>query len=503
MSKVGVIVVLGVVSYLLSFGCGGDKHGTGPVPVVADTVYVNVNYTGIGDGSSTNPYNSLTGAVAAADPGDVLLIAAGEYSDTETFPIYIKPGMTIRGAGRDETYIRGQLLDMTQDDIRPVTLEDLSCEGFTFGRNEAPSAPSETNRVRRCRVIGDLGSLHGGGHHFEIDSCIVVGRVRFGHGSGNSRDIMRRSDINGTVAFGSGAPLTEGELVQVITDCRVSDGIHFASGPGGTDTIFNCHIDSVGIEYISGTSNVYIAYNIIDKGQIRDGSGYGDQIITHNVITCTGADEAAIYASGAGDLITHNTINAYGGAMGIYAISGYPTYIDSNLVRVSGGGACLFTESGAGQIVGNTFKGGSIGATDSSGTLLFAHNCIDSCGIGVIIHSAARYVGNTITNCTGDGMIIDYTGYAVDSNTIAHNGGAGVRITGAQTDLGGGSRSGLGGNIIINNLGWNLVNETADTVWAKYNHWDNPDSLAIDASDIYDDDENASLGPVIFMPPGN
>jgi len=46
-----------------------------------------------------------------------------------------------------------------------------------------------------------------------------------------------------------------------------------------------------------------------------------------------------------------------------------------------------------------------------------------------------------------------------------------------------------------------LVNETADTIWARLNFWDHPDSAgAPDLYDIYDDDENAARGPVIYLP---
>jgi len=221
--------------------------------------------------------------------------------------------------------------------------------------------------------------------------------------------------------------------VQVVRDCRVAAGIKYNSGQGAIDSIVGNTIDSVGIDYKSGISDAYIGHNVIIEGRIHDRSGYGEQRICYNQITCTGAylDEygsACILAEGASDLITHNELFAHNGVHGIYARSGYPTYIDSNTVRVSGGGIGIHTVSGAGQVVGNWLIGGSYGLVDSSGALLVAYNVIDSCDIGAVTHSAARYLGNIITNCVTGGMIVDFTGHAVDSNVVTGNGGVGVSV---------------------------------------------------------------------------
>jgi hypothetical protein len=498
-------VIFGIFVYLMP-GCGGDDGGTGPEIVTVDSIYVDVHSFGTPDGTSASPYNTLTEAISVAAAGDVLIILAGEYDGAETFPIDLKPELTLQGEDATTTLIRGSIRDMNVDDSRAVVLKDLSCEGFTFGRNAAPGTPTDVNIIKRCIIQGDVEIAHGGGHSFTVDSCGVTGDVTFGHGSGDCRDAIRWSTVDGTVSFSSAEAATTDGLVQVIIECEVDEGIFFNSGAGAADTIIECDIDSVGISYKSGNANAYIAYNTIDNGRIIDKSGSGDQYIVHNNITCKALgleeDSACVFASGASDIVTHNTISALFGADGIVARSGYPTIIDSNSINVSGGGQCIFTESAAGQVVGNSVTGGAVGLTDSSGALLVAFNQISRCGTGTIVSSAARYLHNTISECTMDGMIIEYSGQAIDSNTVIDNSGAGIRILEADTDFGGGPYSGFGGNTITGNTAWDFVNESADTVWAKFNFWDHADSGSVDASDIYDKEENASSGPVIFMPLG-
>ena len=47
---------------------------------------------------------------------------------------------------------------------------------------------------------------------------------------------------------------------------------------------------------------------------------------------------------------------------------------------------------------------------------------------------------------------------------------------------------------------WCVINNTANTIHAENNRWPSTDSLTIDTQYIYDDDEDASKGPVLFMP---
>jgi hypothetical protein len=68
-----------------------------------------------------------------------------------------------------------------------------------------------------------------------------------------------------------------------------------------------------------------------------------------------------------------------------------------------------------------------------------------------------------------------------------------------QPDLG--TIKDFGRNAFLSNSGWEVYNNTPDTIYARYNDWESFDSLTIDANHIFDDDENSSKGIIIFMPP--
>ena len=74
-----------------------------------------------------------------------------------------------------------------------------------------------------------------------------------------------------------------------------------------------------------------------------------------------------------------------------------------------------------------------------------------------------------------------------------------VTNNGAVPDLGGGATGSPGNNQIFSNGLNNIYHGSAETVFAQNNFWNTNDLLAIDNS-IYDDDEDPSLGPVLFTP---
>jgi parallel beta-helix repeat protein len=69
------------------------------LPTVAQVIYVDpvtgVNTAEAGT-SATTPYKTITFALSQTKPGSVIQLAPGNYS-SETFPILLKPGITLRG----------------------------------------------------------------------------------------------------------------------------------------------------------------------------------------------------------------------------------------------------------------------------------------------------------------------------------------------------------------------------------------------------------------------
>jgi parallel beta-helix repeat protein len=68
------------------------------LPPVSSVIYVDpVNGLNAAEaGTSANPYKTITSALSQAKPGTVIQLAPGNYSK-ESFPILLKPGVTLRG----------------------------------------------------------------------------------------------------------------------------------------------------------------------------------------------------------------------------------------------------------------------------------------------------------------------------------------------------------------------------------------------------------------------
>jgi len=95
---------------------GDQLNAAAQVAPQTATYYVDaVNGNNLtGDGSAAAPWKTITFALTHTTEGDVVVIAPGLYDSTlgETFPITLKPGLQIIGAGRDSTILSGLSSDV-------------------------------------------------------------------------------------------------------------------------------------------------------------------------------------------------------------------------------------------------------------------------------------------------------------------------------------------------------------------------------------------------------
>lgn len=101
------------------------------------------------DGPAT--YSSITAALAAANTGDTIQVAVGTYDDSrETFPLVLKDGVAIIGAGRDTTSIVAtDGVSAFANDATPLG-SSTRLEGFTIAQEEG-----DTEQVLMQFVLGD------------------------------------------------------------------------------------------------------------------------------------------------------------------------------------------------------------------------------------------------------------------------------------------------------------------------------------------------------------
>lgn len=108
---------------------------------------------------------------------------------------------------------------------------------------------------------------------------------------------------------------------------------------------------------------------------------------------------------------------------------------------------------------------------------------------------------NELRNNAGEGVRLMGSGHAVlRRNRIIANGEEGVNINSVNASADLGLLSEPGHNAIFNNSGWELYNNSPNEIYAVGNYWANTDSLEIDASHIYDKDEDMIKGDVFFLP---
>ncbi|WP_416233576.1 DUF1565 domain-containing protein [Cronbergia sp. UHCC 0137] len=73
---------------------------TAQVPVTANVIYVNPSTgkdTSDAGTTATTPFQTITFALDQAKPDTVIQLAAGNYNTRETFPLLLKPGITLQG----------------------------------------------------------------------------------------------------------------------------------------------------------------------------------------------------------------------------------------------------------------------------------------------------------------------------------------------------------------------------------------------------------------------
>ncbi|MBN1425081.1 DUF1565 domain-containing protein [Candidatus Fermentibacteria bacterium] len=482
-------------------------------PALAHTIYVDAaNTSGIEDGTDEHPFNTIREGIASASVGDTVMARAGIYYPDESWNdhhnlLLMKAGVTLRGEGRDATILEGKVVDTQQSNL-PIVVEDLAFDEFHFWRGPQEGPFDQQNIVRRCGG-GVIGIGHAGGvgeedpppvHRvlIEDNDLGTEGIIQFGQGSGTANDTVR-NNVCGYILILSGYGYT-----YLVDNNDVQYGIKDASGASITTTICN---------------------NMIHNGPIIDQSGskeYEDQIWENNIINCNEnaplliaeGITSAVYAYAGSATLRNNIITCTGNVSGIRASSGAPFHVIDNTITVDEvmmpssdpeeGIVGLWNYSGWGFVTGNTISGGDAGYYSAAGTAEFANNTVTRSCTGFYSCGAEEVHHNTITECSGDGMVLHGLRGPIHHNTIRDNGGAGIRVEFPRIDLGGGEFDCPGNNIIMGNGNYDLLIEAISgqypVLFAKYNIWDHADSAEIATYDIYDGSDAEGLLLVDFMP---
>jgi hypothetical protein len=354
-------------------------------------------------------------------------------------------------------------------------------------------------------------------HRYTIRNSSVLWDVRFSHADSDSAwHLVEGCVIGEDVVFTHGG----GPVVNTVRNCTIAGGVSNRTGGGagppyGTLIITGNTLH--GISDVGLGAYTTIAWNTLPTGIIDDGSegtGTGeDQIIEHNTLM-----DGIISLRSASVTVRYNAITCSRDTTGIRASSGTPTNIVGNTINLPYSvptgeyweweaiGMRLYC--GEGVVSGNTVNGSGVGIVNRSLVAEISNNTVNGAHIGLYTrtnHGADAYVGNVVSGCVGDGVVVAAAAGRFSDNSITDNGGAGVRLR-ATADLGGGAAGSTGGNTITGNAGYDVFVEvptdSAAVIYAEGNAWDHGSEGEVDALDVWDANDDPTLSELDFMPLG-
>lgn len=150
------------------------------VPALAADWYVDVA-SGLDSypGTPGAPFKSVTRGLTVASAGDTVHVAAGSYAETtsaEVFPLMMKSGVVLQGAGPDIVTLEGNgaqaVIEGTAVDAN-ARVDGFTITGGSPGLDFSNSQATVSNNVIR----GNTGEYGGGGVHSEGGAIRILGNL--------------------------------------------------------------------------------------------------------------------------------------------------------------------------------------------------------------------------------------------------------------------------------------------------------------------------------------
>jgi fibronectin-binding autotransporter adhesin len=363
-------------------------------------------------------YSSVQAAVDAADPGDVIKVAQGTYTDVHvrqgiTQVVYLSKAITIRGG------YTTAFTDPPAPEANPTTL-DAQGQG------------------RVLYITGDIAPT--------VEGLRITGGDAKGLGGG----LEANDDGGGGVYVNFATAVLSGNLVYSNTAYRGGGlWLNYSDARLNADTIISNVARWAGGGLWLHHSDATLSGNTVNSNTAPYAGGgvlhYSDATLSGNTISSNAADDEggglALLNSRAtltGNIVAANTVSYKGG--GLYLDSSDAALSDNTIsgnVATNDRGGGLYLRSSAATLRGNVIHNNAATANQAGGVYLSS--------------SPAILIGNTIYSNTaasdGGGLRLFWSDATLSGNTISHN---------SATWWGGGlalyfSDATLSGNIITGN----------------------------------------------------
>ena len=295
-------------------------------------------------------HDTITAALAAANAGDVISVAAGTYTAaTETFPLEMKTGVAVIGAGRDTT-----ILDAQGNAANPRGV--LICDAVTNARVEAFT-------LRGGYEEDGSGVMITGESQVTISNCLITLNTSTTQFSPSAVAIQpgAQATISNCIISnnsGNGVSLLEAQatLSQNTISSNTKSGIFcVASTVEIEQNVVEANQAYGGINCEENCQG-FIAGNLI-KGNVEGGLNFQTDISNAFVVR--------------NNIITENSHTNNGSA--VYCVSrASPTVVNNTLVGNIGGCAAVVSEGNAHPIIKNNLVVNTI-AGQGGGLGIIAH----------------------------------------------------------------------------------------------------------------------------------
>lgn len=423
---------------------------------------------------STCTYTLIQDAIAAAGPGDTLLLTDEFYTET----IEITQSITIQGVDSESTIIQadGDGTSGAGTVVKIYPGLDVNIEGVTirFGNGEDSGGGINnqgyltiTNSVVISNTAGNVGGggiyNHWGGH-LTVNDSVISSNTAGSHGGGiynQGYAAITHSDIISNTAGSHGGGI-------------YNNGITF--GYDATLDIFTSSINGNEAYYGGGLSNNahvwYAESNLTETTISGNSSQYGGGI--HN-FTDPGSDYAILYLNTLDSTIDKNTSQESGG--GIYIQTYDPdneahinlvnTTISNNTVESYYGGG-IYINGTQGNIYTSLSNVTVSGNTSNDAGGIF-HLAVDGNVYASIV--ASTIYSNTATVFAGVGGISNKTGGGEGTAmmTMAHS-----IVAGSVSAYGQGDCYNVA-PAVFNNDGYNIIEDNASNTCGTFFYTGAPD----------------------------
>lgn len=363
------------------------------VPAVAGTLVV-----------PSDGYPTIQSAVDDAGPGDVIVVAAGEYE--ESVDVSGKEGLAIRGKGWPVILPGPSSSGFHLGDCTGVTITGFEIDAGMYGVDAAYAGSTVLSHLRISGTLG-VGIRLDHCPQTLVTKCTVGGTASHGiEDTSTPQLVIEKCTLENaggdSIRLSAGAGENLGTNAAVVTRNRITGGSGGIRFSGENAEISKNRIEGftdMGIEILAGTSSTG---TVVTKNRVANGGGaVGIKVnVSGLTVTRNSLDGSALYFDGNDQACDRNRVS--NAVWGVYAAGNNCTITGNRLQALSAFG---IRSNG----IFCTLEGNAVAGVDGNGIELGGAN--------------NTVTGNRVSGATQNGFDISTIGNTLTGNKAKGCGG--------------------------------------------------------------------------------